>query len=529
MVGSWHQVGQARAGRAAGAGLVRRAGEAVRTSGGTRFRADCGGDWPTDSTAKQLVKDGFFHDALNVYHFLRASNADRTYLPFVYFLKACGELSAIHEGQAIHSLITKAGLDQNLTFQNSLIEMYSNFAHVTAARQVFDAMPQRNIVSWNLMMLGYGVCDQPISALEFCTSMKNNGVALDSVGFKIVLPICGQANALEIGESVHGHLVVSGASNNTVLATAIMDMYAKCGELVAAEKAFMEIEFKDVVSWNAMIGGYAQARKYKLLLELLYQMHLQGFKPSVPTILLSVQACTHLPALQLGKSIHGQITRNGLSVDISIKGLLIGMYSKCGELLSSYNVFSEIIKVNVCSWSCMINGLGIHGYIKESLMLFFAMIKHGGKPDDICFLILLSSCSHWGLINEGLKVFYYMISMFGIEPRMEHWASLVDLIGRAGCINEAFRFMNEMPLEPNSSLIGAFLGSCRIHREEKMWKELGDCLIERGCVVPGFYKLLVGIRAGEEQWNEVNRVRNVIKKRRLWGNSGTSLVDISSS
>ncbi|KAK8965934.1 Pentatricopeptide repeat-containing protein [Platanthera guangdongensis] len=475
---------------------------------------------------KLLVKRGFFYDALQLFSLLRASNTDPTNLPIVYALKACGSLPAFNEGLSIHTFITKAGLlDQNLTSMNSLIEMYSSFARVDAARQVFDGMPERNTVSWNMMMFGYGTCGQPAAALDFCNLMKKNRVSIDTVGFKIILPICGKAGALQAGESVHCHLIISGLLNNTALATAIADMYANCRELCAAEKAFEENLRKDAASWNAMIANYSQARKFESSLELLNQMLAQGHNPSRPTILPSLQACTQLSSLKPGMAIHGLIISNGLYQDVSIKGLVIDMYTKCGEMGPACRVFAEIANCRVNTWSCMINGLGIHGRIQGSLMLFFQMLKNGVEPDDVVFLVLLSSCSHWGSMEEGWKVFFYMFSQFGIRPSMEHWVAMVDLVGRGGWIDEALGFMNEMPLEVDSGLVGAFLGACRIHGNQAMGKEMGDWLIERGCSVAGFYKLLVGIGAGGGNWDEVIRIREVIERRRLRGNSGTSLVE----
>ncbi|KAG0486217.1 hypothetical protein HPP92_008312 [Vanilla planifolia] len=354
---------------------------------------------------KNFAKAGCFEDALHLYHLVRASNMNATHLPFVYVLKACGGLCSIHEGLSIHGIIIKAGLGQNVTFMNSLIEMYTAFGHLNSAFHVFETMPQRNLVSWNMMVLGYSTCSQPLAALQLCVVMKNNGICLDAVGLKIVLPICGQVEALQVGKSIHGRLVITGLYNTTALATATMDMYAKCGQVGAATKVFDEIPTKDVVSWNALMTGYIKSRKFEALFLVLYQMFAQGIKPSITTFLLALQACTHLLALQVGKTIHGHIISTGIYVDISVKGLLVDLYCKCGELGFACQAFTEIIYGKVNTWSCMINGLGIHGFARESIMLFFLMLKQGIKPDEVCFLVVLSSCSHQGLTQEGWKVF----------------------------------------------------------------------------------------------------------------------------
>ncbi|PKA55015.1 Pentatricopeptide repeat-containing protein [Apostasia shenzhenica] len=478
---------------------------------------------------KHSAKNGSFEETLHLHRLLRASTADSNRLPFVHVLKACGGLSALHEGLSIHALIIKAGLHGQLSFANSLIELYADLAHLEGARQVFDDMPQRNIVSWNLMMAAYAACGQPLSSLIFYALMNNKGIDLDAVGLKIILPICGEVEALELGKSIHARLLHSGLSGIRDLATSTLVFYEKCGDLGAARKVFGEMPNRDVVSWNAMITAYSHARKFKPALELFAQMLAQGIKPSIPSLLLALQACTNLSGLQLGKVFHGLIIRIGFYADISINGLLVDMYSKCGELRSACGVFMEITRGNVSSWSCMINGLGIHGHLKESLMLFFAMLKKGIEADDICFLLLISSCSHLGMVKEGLKVLYYMTLQFQIEPKEEHWASVVDLIGRAGWIDEAVRLLNEMTLNPNSSLLGSFLGACKIHGKEDVGKMIGDWLIQGRCNIPGFYKLLVSINAGNDEWDEVIKLREVIEERRLKGNSGASLIEVRRS
>nr|XP_010907493.2 putative pentatricopeptide repeat-containing protein At3g11460, mitochondrial [Elaeis guineensis] len=476
---------------------------------------------------KHLANNGFFDKALHLYQHLRVSDTKPDRFTFTYVLKSCVGISTMAGGTSIHSHIIKCGFEHNLFVMNSVVEMYSRFGFLASARQVFNEMPQRSLVSWNLMISGYGTNGYPEAALELCSSMKHHGMALDKVGLKIVLPICGHVKAFKLGKSIHAHVVLLGLSRDTAISTAVLDMYAKCGELDIAEQIFDEILNKDVVSWNAMITGYSQIGKPKLVLELFNGMLSEGCKPSIPTMLLSLQACTHLSFLHMGKTVHGFIIRLGFSSDVSIKGLLIDMYSKCGELGSACCVFSEISEGNVSSWSCMINGLGMHGYGKEALMAFFGMLKRGIVPDDICFLLLLASCSHCCLITEGRKMFYYMVTQFGVRLNMEHYASMVDLIGRAGCIEEALGFIHEMPMEPDCSVVGAFLGACRIHGHLEMGKVFEECLVGSGWTIAGFYKLLLSIYAGKDRWDEVMKIRSVMEEKKVKGISGCSLIELN--
>ncbi|XP_038982748.1 putative pentatricopeptide repeat-containing protein At3g11460, mitochondrial [Phoenix dactylifera] len=489
------------------------------------FKSDIKREIPSlNHRIKHLAKNGFFDKARDLYQHLRVSDTKPDRFTFTYVLKSCVGISAMAEGMSIHSHIIKCGFEHNLFVMNSTIEMYSRFGSVASARRVFNEMPQRNLVSWNLMISGYGTNGYPEAAMELCSSMKHHGMALDKVGLMIVLPICGHVKAFRLGKSIHAHVVMLGLSRETAILTAVLDMYAKCGELDTAEQIFDEISNKDVVSWNAMITGYSQIGKPRLVLQLFKRMLSEGCKPSIPTMLLSLQAGTHLSFLHMGKTIHGYIIRLGFGSDVSVKGLLIDMYSKCGELSSACCVFSEISEGNICSWSCMINGLGMHGYGKEALMAFFGMLKRGIVPDDICFLLVLASCSHCGLITQGRKMFYYMVTQFGVQLKMEHYASMVDLIGRAGCIDEAFKFIREMPMEADCSVVGALLGACRIHGHLEMGKVFEECLEGSGWTAAGFYKLLLSIYAGDDRWDEVMKIRSVMEEKKVKGISGCSLI-----
>ncbi|XP_038979330.1 pentatricopeptide repeat-containing protein At4g02750-like, partial [Phoenix dactylifera] len=297
-------------------------------------------------------------------------------------------------------------------------------------------MPQRNLVSWNLMISGYGTNGYPEAAMELS------------------------------------------------ILTAVLDMYAKCGELDTAEQIFDEISNKDVLQAQHSYHAAFTSSRHSLIIS------------------------------SYGEDYPWLYYKAWFRSDVSVKGLLIDMYSKCGELSSACCVFSEISEGNIFSWSCMINGLGMHGYGKEALMAFFGMLKRGIVPDDICFLVL-ASCSHCGLITQGRKMFYYMVTQFGVQLKMEHYASMVDLIGRAGCIDEAFKFIREMPMEADCSVVGALLGACRIHGHLEMGKVFEECLEGSGWTAAGFYKLLLSIYAGDDRWDEVMKIRSVMEEKKV--------------
>ncbi|KAA8522409.1 hypothetical protein F0562_013230 [Nyssa sinensis] len=455
--------------------------------------------------------------------FKRLSNVKPDHFTYPCVLKACAGLNASIEGILIHTQITKSGFDHNVVVTNSLIDMYSKVGSLGSARGIFDEMPKRNLVSWNCMISGYALNGFPCAALGLCSLMKFEGMELDKVTLKIVLPACGLLRAIQVGEQLHAHVIVLGFASDTMIVTAVMDMYAKCGIIDAAEKLFDEILYKDAITWNAMISGYSRKGQLEMVLKFFCKMVAESVEPTAVTMLLSLQACADLPSLQTGETIHGSLVKNGLSSRVSVEALLINMYSKCGRLDLACRAFLTITEESVNSWSAIIHGLGMHGYGEAALMSFIKMLKRGINPDGVCFLVVLSSCSHTGMLSEGYKVFEYMVRHFGLVPKMEHYVTMVDLIGRAGFIDEAFQFIGRMPIEPDISIWGAFFGACKIYGKFDIGIST-ERLVELDPKTAGYYKLLVNTYASKGRWDEVHQVRRLISEKRVQRAIGYSLL-----
>ncbi|XP_059639232.1 pentatricopeptide repeat-containing protein At1g08070, chloroplastic-like [Cornus florida] len=478
---------------------------------------------------KQLSNVGLHDQILDLYFILQLSNAKPDHLTYPYVLKACAALTAFNEGKLVHTRTIKSGFDHNVVVANSLIDMYSKVGTLKSAHYVFDEMPKRNLVSWNCMVSGFALNGLPESALELCSLMRFERIGLDKVTLKIVLPVCGLLGAIHIGESVHAHVIVLGSSSDTTISTAIMDMYAKCGMIDSAQKLFHEIHHKDAVTWNVMINGYCRKGQLDMVLNFVCRMHTEGVEPTAVTISIALQACADLPSLRIGGTIHGYVMKNGFSSDVSVEALLINMYSKCGRLDLACQVLLTVTEESVNAWSAIIHGLGMHGYGEAGLMSFFRMLKRGIDPDGVCFLLVLSSCSHTGMVSEGNKVFDYMVGQFGIEPKMEHFVTMVDLIGRAGFIDEAFQFIRQMPMEPDISIWGAFFGACKIHGKFDIGKSAVESVVKLDPKTAGYYKLLLNTYANKGGWDDVHKIRSLISERGVQRVVGYSSLEVDRS
>ncbi|KAF3796254.1 Pentatricopeptide repeat-containing protein [Nymphaea thermarum] len=481
---------------------------------------------------KSVLLRSFFAEksaarVIRLYRFLLSANVELCNSAFLHALKACAATAAaLPVAKAIHSQVFRLGFCHDVYVCNSLVDMYAKSGCLSEARHLFDDMPTRNIVSWNTMASGYSINGLYNDALQICSLLTTSGLRLDKVGLKIVIPLCGRLQRLRLGQAAHSHVIASGQFSDLDLVAAIMDMYVKCECLDDAARIFNRILVKDVVIWNTMISGFSRFADLEKALELFCRMQKEDVKPSVVTALLALQACAGLAILSAGEAIHGLCIRSGLYLDISVLTLLIDMYSKSGKLKSAYMVFRGIKhKATINSWSAMISGFGRHGHGETGLALFFKMLQRGLYPDRICFVSLLSMCSHAGLVDDGWKCFNYMVH-FGVSPSMEHYACVVDLLSRAGHLKEALEFVRRMPFDPDASIWEAIIGGCKIHSDLEMAETLRRHVIDLGPKAKGFYSLLISCYAARGDWNEVMKMRTLMQKRGVEKTQGWSLLEM---
>ncbi|CAN6461711.1 unnamed protein product [Victoria cruziana] len=487
-------------------------------------------DGPACSTWKNimLLRSFFAEESavrvIQLYRLLLFSNVELCNSAILRALKACAAIAAaLPVSRAIHSQVLRLGFCHDVYVCNSLVDVYAKFGCLPEARQVFDDMPTRNVVSWNTMAAGYSINGLHDDALQIYSLLRTRGLGLDRVGLKILIPLCGRLQKLRLGQAAHSHLIASGQFSHLDLVAAIMNMYVNCEYLDDAARIFDKISVKDVVIWNTMISGYSRFADPEQALELFCRMQKEDVKPSVVTALLALQACAGLAILSAGTVIHGLCIKNGLCLDTSVLTLLIDMYSKCGKLISACMVFREVKHETINSWSAMISGFGRHGHGKTGLSLFFKMLQTGLNPDRICFVSLLSTCSHAGLVDDGWKCFHYMVH-FGILPSMEHYACVVDLLSRAGHLKEALEFVRGMPFEPDASIWEPIIGGCKIHGDLEMAETLRHHVIDLGPKAKGFYSLLLSCHAARGDWNEVLKIRTLLQNRGIQKVHGWSLL-----
>jgi pentatricopeptide repeat protein len=479
-----------------------------------------------NSMISGYAQNGFGNEAIKLFYQVLAEGIDVDPVTVASVLLACARLASQQQGKEIHDYICRSGFDQDGLVGNALVAMYFKCGSIDDARRVFNKMSQRDVVSWNAMVAGYaqiGVCGE---ALKCFSEMQQVGVKAEPVTVTSVLPACAHLKDLQRGKEIHTYIIRSGFQGDVLVGNALIDMYLKCGNIENANQVFEGMLQRDVISFTTMITGYTQNGHSNKAFKLLQQMELLGMKPDSVTFASVLPACTHIAALRCGKEIHDHIIRHGFNSDVFVGNALIDMYAKNGNIEDARQVFDRMLERDVISWSVMIAGYGMHGHGKEAITLFNRMQLAGMKPDHITFVAVLAACSHAGLVDEGHQYFNSMSRDYHVTPRLEHYTCMVDILGRAGCLNEAYDFIQKMPIKPSAGVWGALLGACRIHCNIDLGECVAKCLLDLKPKHAGYYVLVSNIYAVAGLWGDVAKVRAMMKERGLNKTPGCSWVEV---
>ncbi|XP_057472782.1 pentatricopeptide repeat-containing protein At1g08070, chloroplastic-like [Actinidia eriantha] len=449
---------------------------------------------------------------------VRSVSPDQFTFPFV--IRACGDLKDLCRGMWVHGQVFKVGVELDVFVGTSLVDFYSGFGDLDVAHHVFDEMPMKDAIAWTVILSGYvNRCGNMGRARELFDTMP----VKDLVAWNTMINGYVKVGEVELAKQLFDRAPV----RDILMHNTILGGYAKNGEVEVMLQFFREMLDRDLVSWNSVIGGLVRSRRVNEAMRHFHCMQMESVNPNEVTLLSLLSACAQVGALDTGRWLHSYIDRNRLDSNVVIGTALVDMYSKCGDLVSAAYVFDKILDRDVVAWNAIIMGFSTNGQSQNALEFFHRMKNESVRPNDVTILGVLCACVHAGLVDYGRKCFNSMSKELGLEPKLEHYGCLVDLLGRAGLLNEAYEVIQAMPIVPHTGVWGALLGACKIHGNVELAELAIEHLIELDLEDGGYLAIMSNIYANAGRWDDVARVREMMREKRVDKLRGCSSIEIN--
>ncbi|KZV39344.1 pentatricopeptide repeat-containing protein chloroplastic [Dorcoceras hygrometricum] len=446
---------------------------------------------------------------------------------FIGALGGCALQRYLLNGKEIFCQALRNGFELDVMIQCSLIDMLGKCGQVDYAERFFGRISNKNVVFWNAMIAAYALNDRALKSISCLMEMQEDSrVRPDTITMINLLPSCSKLGALRHGKAIHGYAIRNRFLPHLVLETALIDMYGKCGRVTLAEWLFLHMEEKNLISWNAIMASFVQNGCFRKAVKCLFKLRTELFIPDQMTFASILPAYAEVALLREGKQLHGLITKLGFSSNTFICNALMHMYAKCGDIMLSQNVFDGICCKDVISWNTIIMAYAIHGFGAHSIRLFSEMTKDSyNKPNGSTFVSLLTACSITGNVSEGQKYFDLMKSDYEIDPGIEHYGCVLDMLGRMGNLDLAKSFIDGIPLKPTPRIWGSLLSASRHHRNIEMAELCTNQILSLENNNTGCYVLLSNMYADAERWDDAERVRCLMEKQGLEKTIGRSTVE----
>ncbi|EXC35099.1 hypothetical protein L484_021461 [Morus notabilis] len=441
-------------------------------------------------------------------------------------LRACIALNDVEVALQLHCFVLKLGFASNCFVSAAVVELYEKCGLVEDARCAFDIVVYRDLVLWNVMVYCYASNCLVWEAIRVFEFMRLEGVEGDDFTFCSLLSLCGSSGSYELGKQIHGIIIKHSFDIDVIVASSLIDMYSKNENIGAAHKVFDMMSIKNVVSWNTIIVGYGQHGEGKGAIKLFGKMLRCGFSPDNLTMASVVSSCGKVGLSSALMQVHACAIKFGFKSFLSTVNALINAYSKCGSIVSAFQCFSLVTEPDLFTWTSIICAYAFHGLAEGAIEYFEKMLTCGIKPDRITFLGVLSACSHRGLIDKGLRYFEMMTKNYQILPEPEHYTSLIDLVGRAGLLEEAFTILSAIPTEAGPNTFGAFLGACKRHGDLRLTEWAAEKLFTLEPSVAVNYTIMSNAYSHEGRWLDVARIRKMMRSNCSLKSPGCSWVEI---
>lgn len=424
----------------------------------------------------------------------------------------------------LHSLLLKSSLDHHPYLISQFLLSACSIS-LPFAISFFHSLPiLPPLFAWNTIIRALANTPTPLESLALFRRLQSSPLSPDNFTYPFVLKACARSSSLSLGGALHSLTLKTGFRSDSYVGNTLLKFYADCGAVGFARHVFNEMPVRNVVSWSSMIAAYVGFNSPSEALNVFREMKLANEEPNSVTLVSLLSACSKMINISAGESIHSYITRNHIEVSVELGTALFEMYAECGQIEKALLVFNSLPEKNLQSCTIMISALANHGRGKDAISLFNRMEDMGLRPDGLSFSAILSACSHAGLVSEGKMYFDRMVRVYNLKPTVVHYGCMIDLLGRAGFIQEAYDIIKNMPLEPNAVMLRSFLGACRNHG----WvPSLDDNLLSK--LEPELgknYVLTANVFSVRASWKDANDLRLVMKQKGLKKTPGCSWLEV---
>lgn len=500
------------------------------------------------------VQQGQAREALQLHAQMQAEHVPADAWIFVSVLQACGMLAeqigqdgellteeALSKGKMIHSQAWSNGYASDVFVGSALISMYGKCQRIEDAEGVFDRCAQRSLVLWNAMLAVYAHRGDAEKALDLYDRMREEGISPNDRTFVSAFQACGdlaekeektfeagrgtKAASLRKGKSIHGEAQHRGYTSDVFVGSALISMYGKCGSILDAQHVFDGLLHRNVVSWNAMIAACAHEGRMDEALRLYSRMHKERLVPDDTTLTYMLQVCSNRGALDVCTQIHHDLILSSSDFSLPIANALIQTYGKCARMEDAQHLFNALPQPNVESWNALIAGYGRVGSWERSLDCCRQMQLTRLVPDGVTLLSILTACNHSGMVDKALECFKAMCTNHNISPEIQHYVTMVDLLGRSGYFTKVEDLLSTMPMQPNRSLWLCLLSACRKHGNVVLAKRAFECAVQLHPHDPAPYVVMSTIYAQAGMPESAQRVDELRQEAGAWKQPGQSWID----
>lgn len=405
---------------------------------------------------------------------------------------------------------------------NSMIYGYISNNRIEDALKLFEEMPYQDVITWTSLISGLEQMGRSGEALSFFSKMLASGVKPTSSTFSSVLAACTNELELNLAVQIHARVLKCGCLFDPFISASLITFYSNCRRVDDSCRIFYDQLHMNVVIWTALLTSFSLNSRHDDALKVFHDMINIEIFPNQFTFASALNSCSELEALDRGKEIHTLGIKLGLGTDVSVGNSLVVMYSKCGNIYDSIVVFKGIEEKNLISWNSIIVGCAQNGFGVWALTSYGQMVHTGVEPDEITITGLLSACGHSGMLDKGRRFFKYFKKYRSLYMNLEHYACMVDILGRCGKLEEAEDLIKNMTVRANHTIWLTLLSACRMLSNLEVGERVAKYILELEPNCSAAYVLLSNIYASASRWTDASRVRGEMKQKGIVKQTGIS-------